>query len=63
MSRWFKYLLLALSPLLVFLAVYLAGCIIAGDFYKIPVAAAFMIASAYAMAITRSVNNNYGYIV
>ena len=47
--------LLALSPLLVFLAVYLAGCIIAGDFYKIPVAAAFMIASAYAMVITRSV--------
>ena len=43
---------LALSPLFVFLAVYLAGSIIAHDFYKVPVAAAFIIASAYALIIT-----------
>ncbi len=48
MSGW-----LALSPLLVFLAIYLAGSIIARDFYKVPVAAAFIIASAYAFFITQ----------
>ena len=46
---------LALSPLFVFLAVYLAGSLVAHDFYKVPVAAAFIIASAYALLITRSV--------
>lgn len=44
--------LLALSPLLVFLAVYLISSLVARDFYKVPVAAAFIIASAYAMFIT-----------
>lgn len=47
---------LALSPLLVFMAVYVAGSILAGDFYKVPVAAAFIIATAYAMLITRGVS-------
>ena len=47
---------LALSPLFVFLAVYVAGSIVAHDFYKVPVAAAFIIASAYAFLITRSVD-------
>ena len=46
---------LALSPLFVFLAVYLAGSLVARDFYKVPVAAAFIIASAYALLITRGV--------
>ena len=46
---------LALSPLFVFLAVYLAGSLAARDFYKVPVAAAFIIASAYALFITRGV--------
>ena len=46
---------LALSPLLVFMAVYVAGSLLARDFYKVPVAAAFIIASAYAMLITRGV--------
>ena len=46
---------LALSPLLVFMAVYVAGSVLAGDFYKVPVAAAFIIATAYAMLITRGV--------
>ncbi|MBR1570302.1 MAG: Na+/H+ antiporter NhaC family protein [Bacteroidales bacterium] len=46
---------LALSPLAVFLAVYVAASLVARDFYKIPVAAAFIIASAYALLITRGV--------
>ena len=44
---------LALSPLIVFLLVYLVSSLVARDFYKVPVAAAFIIASAYAMIITR----------
>ena len=36
---------LALSPLFVFLAEYLAGSLVAHDFYKVPVAAAFSVAS------------------
>ncbi|MBQ1912260.1 MAG: Na+/H+ antiporter NhaC family protein [Bacteroidales bacterium] len=43
---------LALSPLLVFLAVYVVSSIVAHDFYKVPVAAAFIIASAYALILT-----------
>lgn len=46
---------LALSPLLVFMVVYVAGSVLAGDFYKVPVAAAFIIATAYAMLTTRGV--------
>ena len=45
--------LLALSPLLVFLLIYLVSSLLAGDFYKVPVSAAFMLASVYAVAITR----------
>ena len=47
---------LALSPLLVFLIVYLVSSLVARNFYKVPVAAAFIIASAYAMIITRSID-------
>lgn len=47
---------LALSPLFVFLAVYLAGSLVAHDFYKVPVAAAFIIASAYSFLITKGVD-------
>lgn len=45
--------LLALSPLAVFLGIYLVSSIIAKDFYKIPTAAAFLIASAYALMISK----------
>lgn len=45
--------LLAVSPVIVLLVVYLAGSIIAGDFYRIPIATAFVVASVYAVAITR----------
>lgn len=44
--------LLALSPILVFLIVYLVSSLLAGDFYKVPVASAFLLASVYAVAIT-----------
>lgn len=44
---------LALSPLAVFLLVYLISSIIAKDFYSIPIASAFLIASCYALIITR----------
>ena len=44
--------LLALSPILVFLVVYLVSSLLAGDFYKVPVSSAFLIASVYAVAIT-----------
>ena len=44
---------LALSPLFVFLCVYLVSSIIADDFYKIPISAAFLIASIYAIVICR----------
>ena len=45
--------LLALSPIIALLTIYLVGSIIAGDFYRIPIAVAFMVASIYAIAITR----------
>lgn len=45
--------LLALSPIMVLLTIYLAGSIIAGDFYRIPIAVAFMVASVYAVTISR----------
>lgn len=45
--------LIALSPIIVLLTIYLAGSIIAGDFYRIPIAVAFLAASVYAVAITR----------
>ena len=47
---------LALSPLFVFLLVYLVSSLVARDFYKVPVAAAFIIATTYAMLTTRSLD-------
>ena len=48
--------LLALSPLLVFLVCYLVTSVIAQDFYRVPVAAAFIAAAAYVLLITRSID-------
>ena len=45
--------LLALSPLLVFLCVYLVSSIVAQDFYRIPISSAFLIASIYALIISK----------
>ena len=44
---------LAVSPLFVFLVVYLVSSIIASDFYSVPVSSAFLIASIYAVCISR----------
>ena len=46
----------ALSPLIVFVAIYLVGSLLAGDFYKIPLTVAFMAASVYAVAISGGVS-------
>ncbi len=45
--------LLALSPLLVFLCFYLATAILADDFYKVSITVPFLVASIYAVCITR----------
>ena len=43
---------LALSPLAVFLLTYLVSSLVCRDFYKVPVASAFLLASLYAVLIT-----------
>ena len=40
-----------MSPLMVFIVLYLVTSIIAGDFYKVPITVAFMAASMYAIVI------------
>lgn len=45
----------ALSPLIVFLCIYLVTSIIANDFYKVPITVAFLISSAFAVAITTDI--------
>lgn len=44
--------IIALSPLLVFIVLYLVTSIIARDFYKVPITVAFMVASIYAVTIS-----------
>ena len=46
--NWFS-----LSPLLVFLVLYLVTSIIVDDFYKVPITVAFAVSSIYAVCITR----------
>ena len=43
---------IALSPLMVFIVLYLVTSIIARDFYKVPITLAFMISSIFAVAIS-----------
>jgi Na+/H+ antiporter NhaC len=43
--------LMALSPLMVFIVLYVVTSIIARDFYRVPITVAFMLASIYAIAI------------
>lgn len=45
--------IIALSPLILFLALYLLSSLLAGDFYKVPIASAFLIASVYAVIISK----------
>lgn len=47
--------MLALSPFIIFMVVYLIGSLIAGDFYELPLTVAFLIASAYAIGITKKI--------
>lgn len=43
----------ALSPLIVFVCLYLVTSIILQDFYKVPITVAFLVSSIYAIAITK----------
>ena len=47
---------LALTPVLVLLAVYLVGSLLAGDFYRIPIGVAFVVASIYGLTLLRGLN-------
>lgn len=46
--------LLALSPLLVFVVLYLVTSIIVQDFYKVPLTVAFLLSGIYAVGTSRS---------
>ena len=48
----------ALTPLLVFLCLYLVTSIIVNDFYKVPITVAFLISSIYAVATTKGLSLN-----
>lgn len=48
----------ALSPLLVFLCLYLVVSLIVDDFYKVPITVAFLVSSVYAIAITKGLSLN-----
>ena len=48
----------ALSPLLVFLCLYLVTSILVNDFYKVPITVAFLVSSCYAIAITKGSSIN-----
>lgn len=52
----------SVSPIFVFLLVYLVTSVVAGDFYKVPVASAFLLASMYALIISggKSVEEKIG---
>lgn len=47
---------LALTPIVVLLAVYLAGALLAGDFYRIPISVSFVVAVIYAISLLRGYN-------
>lgn len=46
----------SLSPLFVFLCLYLITSTVVNDFYKVPLTVAFLVSSCYAIAITRGLN-------
>ncbi|MBO4985674.1 MAG: Na+/H+ antiporter NhaC family protein [Bacteroides sp.] len=47
---------LALSPLVVFLCLYLVTSIIVNDFYKVPITVAFLFSSCYALLTTKGLS-------
>ena len=48
----------ALSPLLVFLCLYLVVSLLVNDFYKVPITVAFLVSSVYAVCITKGLSLN-----
>jgi Na+/H+ antiporter NhaC len=46
---------LAISPLIVFLCLYLITSFIVNDFYKIPITVAFLFSAGYSIIITRGI--------
>lgn len=48
----------ALSPLFVFLCLYLVTSILVNDFYKVPITVAFLVSSVYAVCITKGLPLN-----
>lgn len=48
----------ALSPLFVFLGLYLVTSLIINDFYKVPITVAFLLSSIYAICITKGLSLN-----
>lgn len=46
----------ALSPLAVFLCLYLVTSLIVNDFYKVPITVAFLLSSCYAIALTHGLS-------
>lgn len=53
-----KYGLWALSPLFVFLCLYLVTSLVVNDFYKVPITVAFLVSSIYAVCITKGLPLN-----
>ena len=47
----------ALSPLVVFLVLYLVTSIVAQDFYKVPIAVAFLVSSVYSLLTVKGTMN------
>lgn len=50
--------LLALSPIVVLLVAYLSMSLASGDFYRISISVAFVIATIYAVAVLRGISNS-----
>ena len=48
--------LIALSPLFLFLILYLGLSLLVNDFYKVPITIAFLFSVCYAIAITKGIN-------
>lgn len=50
--------IIALSPLAVFVVLYLVTSIIAGDFYKVPITVAFLLSSVFAVIVCGGIPKN-----
>lgn len=49
----FNHGLLSLTPLVLFLLIYVTASVAAGDFYRIPVSAVFLVACFFAVVISK----------